>query len=38
MWTSESTADAGGRYDVGWTRPAEWLQYTVNVGATGSTT
>jgi len=31
----ESTADAGGGYDVGWTRPGEWLQYTVNVSADG---
>ena len=29
----ESTADAGGGYDVGWIRPGEWLQYTVNVTA-----
>src|SRR5262249_8606076 len=27
----ESTTDAGGGFDVGWTRPGEWLQYTVNV-------
>lgn len=31
----EPTADAGGGYDVGWTKPGEWLQYTVNVAATG---
>ena len=31
----ESTADAGGGFDVGWTRPGEWLQYTVNVTADG---
>jgi hypothetical protein len=31
----ESTSDAGGGYDVGWTRPGEWLQYTVNVAAGG---
>ena len=31
----ESTADAGGGYDVGWTKPGEWLQYTVNVTADG---
>jgi hypothetical protein len=31
----ERTADAGGGYDVGWTRPGEWLQYTVNVTADG---
>src|SRR5262249_29733613 len=29
----ETTTDAGGGYDVGWTRPGEWLQYTVNVAA-----
>jgi carbohydrate binding protein with CBM6 domain/calcineurin-like phosphoesterase family protein/purple acid phosphatase-like protein len=27
----ETTADAGGGYNVGWIRPGEWLQYTVNV-------
>jgi carbohydrate binding protein with CBM6 domain len=31
----ESTADAGGGYDVGWTRPGEWLQYTADATATG---
>jgi len=31
----EATADAGGGYDVGWTRPGEWLQYTVKVAADG---
>jgi len=31
----EATADAGGGYDVGWTRPGEWLQYSVNVAASG---
>jgi len=31
----ENTADAGGGYDVGWIRPGEWLQYTVNVAADG---
>ena len=29
----ENTADAGGLYNVGWIRPGEWLQYTVNVTA-----
>jgi len=27
----ESTVDAGGGFNVGWTRPGEWLQYTVNI-------
>lgn len=31
----ESTADTGGGYNVAWTRPGEWLQYTVNVTADG---
>jgi len=31
----EATSDAGGGYDVGWTRPGEWLLYTVNVSASG---
>jgi len=31
----ETTADAGGGYDIGWTKPGEWLQYTVNVTTTG---
>jgi hypothetical protein len=30
----EATSDIGRGYDVGWTRPGEWLQYTVNVSAT----
>ena len=34
----ESTADAGGGYDVGWVRAGEWLSYTVNVAASGSYT
>src|SRR5262249_48381007 len=29
----ETTTDAGGGYDVGWTRPGDGLQYTVNVAA-----
>src|SRR5499427_10120533 len=32
----EATTDAGGGYDVAKTRAGEWLQYTVNVGATGT--
>ena len=31
----QATSDTGGGYNVGWTRPGEWLNYTVNVGATG---
>jgi hypothetical protein len=31
----EGTSDAGGGYDIGWTRPGEWLQYTTNVAANG---
>jgi hypothetical protein len=34
----EATTDAGGGYDVGWTEPGEWLNYTVNVATTGSYT
>jgi hypothetical protein len=34
----ESTADAGGGYDVGWIAPGEWLNYTVNVSAAGTYT
>lgn len=29
------TQDAGGGYDVGWTRAGEWLRYTVNVATAG---
>jgi hypothetical protein len=32
----EATADAGGGFNVGWTRPGEWLQYTVDVSTTGT--
>ena len=28
-------ASAGGGYNVGWTAPGEWLNYTVNVGTAG---
>jgi len=31
----EATGDSGGGYDVGWTRPGEWLQYTVNIASDG---
>jgi phosphatidylserine/phosphatidylglycerophosphate/cardiolipin synthase-like enzyme/sarcosine oxidase gamma subunit len=34
----ESTADTGGGYDVGWTAPGEWLNYTVNVTTAGTYT
>src|SRR5262249_27845437 len=32
----EETSDAGGGYDVAKTRAGEWLQYTVNVSASGT--
>jgi hypothetical protein len=32
----ETSADAGGGFDVGWTAPGEWLEYTVNVTAAGA--
>lgn len=31
-----AAADAGGGFLVGWTRAGEWLQYTANVGTTGT--
>jgi len=31
----ETTTDAGGGYDVGWTYAGEWMQYTVNVTEAG---
>jgi phosphatidylserine/phosphatidylglycerophosphate/cardiolipin synthase-like enzyme len=34
----EATSDSGGGYDVGWTKPTEWLNYTVNVSAAGTYT
>jgi chitinase len=34
----ESTADAGGGYDVGWITADEWLNYTVQVSSSGSYT
>ncbi|MFN3405911.1 MAG: carbohydrate-binding protein [Cytophagaceae bacterium] len=30
------TQDASGGFDVGWTATGEWLEYTVNVAATGT--
>jgi len=32
----EACADTGGGYNVGWADTGEWLEYTVNVAATGS--
>ena len=34
----ETTSDAGGGYNVGWTAVGEWLQYTVNVATAGTYT
>jgi GH35 family endo-1,4-beta-xylanase len=34
----ETTTDAGGGHNVGWTRSSEWLKYTVNVQSTGTYT
>jgi len=31
----EVTSDVGGGWDIGWARAGEWLQYTVDVTATG---
>lgn len=31
----EETTDAGGGYNVGWTAEGEWLEYSVNVAASG---
>ncbi|MFZ3169266.1 MAG: carbohydrate-binding protein, partial [Candidatus Methanoperedens sp.] len=31
----ENTSDIGGGYNIGWTLPGEWLEYTVNVANTG---
>jgi hypothetical protein len=32
----QATTDAGGGYNVGWTKAGEWLKYTVNVATTGT--
>jgi hypothetical protein len=32
----ESTTDVGGGYNVGWTRPGEWLKYSVTVASAGT--
>jgi hypothetical protein len=40
-WTDvdvAAAADTGGGYYVGWTRPGEWLKYTVTVATTGTYT
>jgi phosphatidylserine/phosphatidylglycerophosphate/cardiolipin synthase-like enzyme len=34
----EVTSDTGGGYDIGWTAPTEWLNYTVNVATAGTYT
>jgi phosphatidylserine/phosphatidylglycerophosphate/cardiolipin synthase-like enzyme len=34
----QATSDTGGGYNVGWTAPGEWLNYTVNVTTTGTYT
>ncbi len=32
----EATTDVGGGYNIGWTAADEWLEYTVNVAASGT--
>jgi beta-glucanase (GH16 family) len=32
----ENCSDAGGGYDVDWTSPGQWMQYTLNVAQSGS--
>jgi len=34
----ETTSDTSGAYDIGWTAPGEWLNYTVNVTTAGTYT
>jgi hypothetical protein len=34
----QATTDTGGGYNVGWIATGEWLEYTVNVAATGTYT
>jgi hypothetical protein len=34
----EATTDAGGGYNIGWTRPGEWLHYTAHVATAGTYT
>jgi uncharacterized delta-60 repeat protein len=31
----EATTDTGGGYNVGWTLPGEWMEYTINIPTTG---
>ncbi|CAG0963880.1 endoglucanase [Methanosarcinales archaeon] len=33
---TEKTSDIGGGYNIGWTLPGEWLEYTINVANTGN--
>jgi hypothetical protein len=32
----QTTSDAGGGYNVGWTRAGEWLNYTITIGTSGT--
>ena len=32
----ESTSDSGGGYNVGWIENGEWLEYTIDVGSSGT--
>jgi uncharacterized protein involved in high-affinity Fe2+ transport len=34
----QTTTDAGGGYNVGWTAPGQWFRYTVNVASAGTYT
>jgi uncharacterized delta-60 repeat protein len=31
----EATSDTGGGFDVGWTMPGEWVEYTINIPTAG---
>jgi beta-glucosidase len=33
---TQDTSAAGGAYDIGWTTPGQWFNYTVNVAAAGT--
>ncbi|HWC80588.1 MAG TPA: glycoside hydrolase family 3 C-terminal domain-containing protein [Pseudonocardiaceae bacterium] len=35
---TQDTAPAGGAYDIGWTTPGQWFNYTVNVATAGNYT
>ena len=35
---TQDTSAAGGGYDLGWTNPGQWFNYTVNVATSGSYT